>query len=226
MKYIQSLILALLLSTAFATISYAQTIYAYDRFGHSITRNEAVLSDGSPFLVDKWQPGMVKLANGQTYENVALKYNLKEDVLYFKGNTGDMMTFVQPVTEFSIAVADSGMLVTKHYRNGYKNIGKTTSDSYFEILTDGKVQLLKRTTKVEMKKRDFNVIDKTIIYYEEAKYYLVKNDKPVAIKNDKKSVLANLTDKQQQINDFINANNPDFESDFDLARLINYYNSL
>ena len=72
----------------------------------------------------------------------------------------------------------------------------------------------------------FNSATKTKSFQENTRYYLVKDGKATPVKNDKKSILAALPDKQEQLKGYVAAGNLNFKSDTDLAKLINYYNSL
>jgi hypothetical protein len=207
-------------------INKAGAQYVNYKDGKPLTSIDYTSVDGSPYLTENWVAGTVKLANGTTYTDVMLKYNLKDDELYFKNKDGETLAFAQPVQEFTLKYTDNDELVKRYLRKGYKGIENATPNSYFEVLSDGTVQLLKKVSKVIIESQAFNSATKTRSFQENVSYYLVRADKAVRVKNDKKSILANIPDKQQQLQDYLKANKVNFRSDTDLAKFITYYNSL
>jgi len=178
---------------------------------------------GTPFLVNEWSSGMVKLANGNTYkDNLFLKYNIKEDQLYFKGKNDETLEFVDPVKEFVINYKQEA----QHYRNGYSFINGFSDKSFFEVLSDGSVQLLKKPTKVILESKQYNsaAVDKS--FEDVYQYYIVKQGAAIQIKRDKKSVFTALGDKQTELDEFTKTNKLNLKNDSDLAKLVTYYNSL
>src|SRR5690606_19912868 len=57
---------------------------------------------GSAYLSDDWLNGTVKLANGDAYRDVPLKFDLVTNELMFMNKEGDARAFADPVAEFMI----------------------------------------------------------------------------------------------------------------------------
>jgi len=183
--------------------------------------------EGSPYLYDDWIAGTVKLANGVTNkEPIMLKYNLLDDEVYFKDKAGEAMAFVVPVQEFTLNPTQIDATLARRYRNGYKGIDGIKPAAYFEVLSDGKVQLIKKIVKVIFETQNIGSAAKTRSFIDKTKYYLVIDGNATAVKNDKKSLLATLSDKETQLEAYIKTNKVDFKKDADLAKLVTYYNSL
>jgi phospholipase C len=182
--------------------------------------------EGSPFLTDQWSKGMVKLADGRTYKDVLLKYDEVKDVLYFQDKKEQTLVFVDPVREFKVEYISDDIQHDKLFRNAYKNIPNSTEKSFFEVLSDGTAQLLKRTKKLIAESQEYNSTAVVKRFDENVKYYIIVSEKVIPIKRDKKSILAALTNKQPQLESFIRTNNINLKNDEDLVKLMAYYNSL
>jgi hypothetical protein len=237
MKYL-SIILVAICSIATVNTTNAQGLGKYtsnsnaqlmqDRDGKPILAKDYTDVVGTPYLAPEWSTGIVKLINGQTYKDVALKYNLMEDEVYFKSEKGDEpLSFTDPVSEFTITYKDNetGETHTNYYRKGFNGINRTTPNSYFEVLSDGTVQLLKKKTVGVVVSQEWNSATKVKNFKDETKYYLVKNGQATQVKKDKK-LLENFSDKKQQIENYASSNKINFKSDADLSKLVTYYNSL
>jgi hypothetical protein len=75
-----------------------------------------------------------------------------------------------------------------------------------------------------MKEYNSSVISKA--FKDNISYYLVIGNKAFPVKKEKRSILSALGNKQTELEAFIKANNLNLKNDDDLARLINYYNSI
>ncbi|GAC1305038.1 MAG: hypothetical protein NVSMB24_13410 [Mucilaginibacter sp.] len=182
--------------------------------------------EGSAFLSDQWAKGMVKMADGRTFKDVLLKYDEVKDELYFKDKKGDTLIFSDPVREFKVEYASGDELHEKLFRDGYKNIPNSSENSFFEVLSDGTAQLLKRTTKSIAESKEYNSTTVVRRFDENIKYYIIVSEKIVPIKRDKKSILAALPNKHPQLENFMRTNNINLKNDEDLVKLMAYYNSL
>ena len=197
--------------------------YVQDISGNPIKAITFSDVQGTPFLVDAWYPGSVRLANGNSYkENLFLKYNIKQDELYFKGKNDETLAFVDPVVEFTIDYK----LDHLHYKNGFNGINGFTNTTFFQVLADGNVQLLKKITKTILEDRPYNSPTVNKVFADVEQYFLIVGGKPVTIKKDKKAILAAIGNKQAELETYIKANNLNVKNDNDAAKLVIYYNSL
>ncbi len=199
-----------------AVSANAQTYYS-DIQGKAIKETRAEDATGSPYLTDSWATGSATIAKG-TYNNMKLKYDLKNDVPVFASKDNVAMSFAEPVNRFTIN--------TMTFANGFPAIGAQMKDSYYEILSDGKIKLLKHLAKHIEETKTYGSATANREYVTTEAYYVFKNDKMSAIKPDKKAVLGLMTDKAAQIDDYLKANKVNFKSDADLGKLFDKYNSL
>lgn len=182
---------------------------------------------GSPYLSDDWAKGVVKLDNGDTYkDNLYLKYNQLNDELYFRSKNDETLAFVNSVKEFTITYGNDNVIEEKHYKNGFKNIPGANSNTNFEILADGTVQLLKRVSVTISESKEFNsaVIKKA--FERNYKYYLIIGNNVSQVRSDKNTILKVLGNKRGEVETYIKTNKLNLKSDSELAQVIKYYNSI
>ncbi|MGN6417619.1 MAG: hypothetical protein ACTHMC_09015 [Pseudobacter sp.] len=97
---------------------------------------------GSPLLQNDWTAGAVTMADGRHFYDVHLLYNLYDNILYFRRGEKEMCEFVEPVQEFVFRYLKGADSATALYRSGFPPTGKNTEKSFYEVMTDGKFQLL------------------------------------------------------------------------------------
>lgn len=201
----------------------AKAQYLHDINGVPITTSKYEDVTGTPYLADTWLPGTVKLTNGTSYKNnLFLKYNVKDDELYFKGRNDEQLLFVDPIAEFIINTPG----IQHHYKNGYKSINGYSEKTFFEILAEGSIQLLKKTNKTILESKAYNspITDRRFV--DVTYYYIVKDGNAIPVKKDRKSILTILADKQSALEKYMKDNDLNIKNDSDFSKIIVYYNSL
>ncbi|WP_345951760.1 hypothetical protein ABDD95_10060 [Mucilaginibacter sp. PAMB04274] len=201
----------------------AQNNWVKDIQGIPITATKTEDVKGSPLMSTDWQKATVKLKNGVTYkDNMYVMYNLEKDELYFKGEKGEVLAFVDPVSEF-ILLDNNGD--SHYFKSGYSNVPGTTTNTFLEVIGDGSVKLLKHTKSYILESKDYSSPGvKT--YNKDVKYYLLSGANVQPVKPDKKSIITALGTKQNEVEKYLKENNLNFKKDTDLTKLITYYNSI
>lgn len=130
----------------FNGIAFAE---AYDVNGRPFTEVNKNDFDGNPLLNENWGMGVVRFKNGKVLREMNLQLNLYENRLYFKQND-TIYFFLEPVIEFAFTYQDENSLpVSVVYRNGYPQEGLNHTQSFYQVLADGKnIQLLRYSYKV------------------------------------------------------------------------------
>jgi len=220
------LVLAFLSLSSATAFSQAAYFMVYDAKGQVTARNEYVDVTGSPYLSPDWVTGSFTLANGKSYSDMKIKYDLVKDMMYVKGGDDDLIRLLEPVKEFKLNVPVSGGMDVRFYKSGYSNIPNTTNSYFFEVLADGKTQLLKKATKIVQVNKEYNSATATKSFEDITKYYIYADGKGTLVKKDKKSILAALGSKQTELEAYIKENKLNLKSDVGFAKLIEYYNRL
>lgn len=182
---------------------------------------------GSAYLYDTWMKGSVTTNKGVMYEGVELMYDQVADKLIFKSGNGEPKTFIQPIVEFSIKVMkDNAVLKEQVFRTGFIPVDGAAPHTYYEVITDGGTQLLKRTSKAIFEELPYGSATREKKFQAETYYYIASNGKLIRIKKDKSSVLKALQGKEAELEAYIKKNRLNLKSDEALANLVAYYNTI
>ncbi|WCT12435.1 hypothetical protein [Mucilaginibacter jinjuensis] len=211
-----------ILTTAFAANSQPLSSYLGTAW-QTQTYSEV---KGNPYCTETWTKGDVALKNGTVYKGMLVMYDQVADRLLFESEKGDTLAFVLPVHEFEMPVTEKGKTIDHNYRNGFPAVNSNTVETFYEVINDDKVKLLKRTKKTVLSHKDYGSANQVSEINANITYYILKNDVMAAIKPNSKSVLDALSDKSAEIEKHIKENNLDVKRDDDLNKIFTYYNSL
>ncbi|WP_295770805.1 hypothetical protein [uncultured Mucilaginibacter sp.] len=179
---------------------------------------------GTPNLYDDWVEGTAVLADGTVYKDMDLIYDVMDNMLIFKSDKGTPLAFAKPVKEFTLNFSFNGNVHSRTFRNGFTAIDGATSTTFYEVLSDGNVKLLKKIQKKVAEERTGGSILASKVINNLNTYYLSRNQELVKIKKDKKSILAALNDKADLIESYTDKNKLNFREEDGLVRIVNYYN--
>ena len=206
------------------------SIYAFpqnfleDVGGRPIRGKKVANVTGSPFLLDTFVESTIEMKNGVTYKNVPLNFDLLDQKVIAVGKDNVLFEIIDPINSFSIFTGNK----THLFRSGYPDTKSTDSNTFFEVLADGTITLLKRQWKVMWEEKTYNsatleksILDKNSYYiYDQAKKSLT------SFKPQKKTVMSALVNNKKEMEDFIKKENINFSDDADLTKIFIYYNSL
>jgi len=146
--------------------------------------------EGSPFLFKDWNWGAVKFRDGRFAKDLSLRFDIYNNQLYFKKD-GIQMEFVLPVAEFMIRFSNGNDSSTVIYRCGYPDSEKTSSKTFFELLSDGKIQLLKYRFKQIDTFKPFNQAERKE-FSDGQQLYVNVDRKLIKLKKDKEFIIGIL----------------------------------
>ena len=98
---------------------------------------------GEPLLFKDWQKATVHFDNGEKLKNLDVRYDLIDDVLFFKAANGQVYYFKHKVTEFWLHTEGKDM----HFKAGLPAVDGQSASNYYEVLVEGPVSLLKMRKK-------------------------------------------------------------------------------
>ncbi len=196
-------------------VTNAQSLFIQDINGRPIFENGYTEMEGSPYLNDAWSRGSVKAKNnGKTYELAKMRYDLYKDELEYEENQKPYR-FSSEITEFS---TNDGI-----FRSGFPPTESLTARNFYQVLYDGNVKLLKRNTvRIQLEKL-YSSATQTKRFMKESALYLLKNGSMIRLKKDKKSLLEALSDKQAQLETFINDEKLKMSKEEDILRVVERY---
>lgn len=180
--------------------------------------------NGSPYLFENWAIGTVTTVDKSVKRDVQLKYDEIDDILLMKNDEGKVVTFTQPVAEFSITDPTSGKI--RVFKSQFAPSKANTQNSFFEVIYDGKVKLIKKNHKVISENKQYSgATSKTIV--DAVKYYIVNlNASPLSVKPDAKSIAEVLNNKQEELTSYAKSEKLNLKKEPDLVKLLTYYDSL
>jgi hypothetical protein len=193
----------------------AQSMFIQDINGRPIFENGYTEIEGSPYLNDAWSRGTVKAKhNGKTYELAKMRYDLYKDELEYEENQKPYR-FGNEITEF---VTNDGI-----FRNGFPGTESLTARTFYQVLYDGNVKLLKRNTVRIQTEKLYSSATQTKRFMKEDALYLFKNGTVTRLKKDKKALLEALGDKQADLEAFIKDQKLKITKEEDVLKVIEKY---
>lgn len=183
---------------------------------------------GSPFINSDWVLAKITLSKGNETGPISVKLNIENNELYFRDSTGKEMIAIEGLVKkidcFNFYSKDSIRYV---FKSGYPGIDKQNENYYYQVLTEGKIELLARRFKyIRVVKDELSgeitkeFVDGIVVLY------ISINNIIHAYHPTKSFVISLLKDKEQSINIFIDTNKINFKKIPDLIKLFNYYNGL
>ena len=205
-----------------AELGYAQGYNGMNSGNASVIRAKESRANlvGDPYLYPIYKKAYVKFGSGSTNSAVyEVKYDQLEDMLAVKGAGTEEYSFNDPVVEFKFQ--DENRI----FRSGFAPVGKAVEKSFYEVVYDGKTKFLKRDAKVIIEGKEYNSATITKKVESDVAYYIVKPDgKPVAVKANEKSIVAELG--KPELSKYIKENKLNLKDNADLVKLFTYYDSL
>lgn len=179
--------------------------------------------DGSAYLYDDWRGGIVNTTANKSYRNVNIRYNILEDEVYFEGGEGALSVFTQPVKEFVIPNKEGESHL---FRNGFNIAGKYDRNTFFEVLAEGKLTLLKKITKRMTDSREYGSAVTNYQLVDVVEYFVYQDEMIVKVKKGSKAFFETLLPNQPAVGRFISEQKTSLKSEAELIDVINYINTL
>ena len=200
-----------------------------DLDGHSLLKKYDPEITGSPFINDNWVPAKLTLSRGKEIGPLPIKLNIESNELYFLDSTGKEMIaadgLVKKVDCIDYYTKDSTRYI---FKNGYPSIEGQNENYFYQVFTEGRIELLARKFKyVRNEKNDLSgdisksFVDGVVVLY----VYAYGVMQPF---RSNKNFIASLWEenKQEEMNKYISDNKINFKSTSDLIKLFNYYDGL
>lgn len=206
--------------------SYSLNDKLTDLKGEPLLAGNAVYEDGSPFFINEWVAGNLILANKKKYLGVLVKINLQTDRVHYQYQETKAERVAGEGIIHEIEFKDPTQLDTIRFRCQYPPIDKHDAKTFYQVLADGKIQLLKQIRKIFIEEKAFNSATVTRRYDTDKNYYSFKDEKIIRLKRTKQNVLETLADQKEAVEKFISNNRLSIKSDQDLVKIFSFYNAL
>jgi uncharacterized membrane protein YgaE (UPF0421/DUF939 family) len=144
------------------------------------------------------------------------------DKVIFKGDDGNIMDFLEPVSTFEIT--DPDLSNTYNFTNGLPITDGLNASAFFQIIASGKISLYKRVYKKIIESKDYGSATANKSFDNHVAYYVLQSGNLSKISINKKSLIGLLPNKEKEITDYLKKEKTDFKKDSDLNKFFAYLN--
>ena len=197
-----------------------------DLNGHSLLKKSDPDVSGSPFMRDDWAPAKITLSKGKEIGPLMIKLNIESNELYYLDSAGKEMIaadgIVKKIDCVNFYSKDSIRYV---FKNGYPSIDKQNENFFYQVLAEGKTELLVKKSKyIRTTKNDLTGdVTKDIVDGADMLYVYANNTMQI-YRPSKSFVIQLLKDKESAISSYIETHKINFKKTAELVMLFNYYN--
>ena len=192
-------------------------IFIEDINGRAFTNKGIEDIEGSAFLFNDWNPGIVKFRNGRFAKGVSLRFNVYNNQLYFKRDE-QQLEFELPVEEFMIRALKETDSVDVYYRCGFPDTEKTTPLTFMEVLADGNLILLKYRYKVIDSFKPYNQAERKK-FADREQLFVYVNKRMVKVKKEKESIIEALPQHKAAILTIVEEKKLKLKNEEDIEKL-------
>lgn len=193
-------------------------VFLQDASGKYLTSNNYTDVDGNPYFPKEWVEGTVSLKAGKVIAYDALRLNTITGNLEFKF-TDKPYEVINPMREFTLG--------TLKFRKGFEAFDKQTTETFYQVMYDGKQKLLCYRLGSIYLDSPYNSATKTKKFELAETYYLQKTDgKLYELKKNLKFFLLLMGDKSNQLEEYCKKENIKLRSWNDAIRILEYSEGL
>jgi hypothetical protein len=183
--------------------------------------------EGNPFFIENFRSSTIKLVSGLEFNNVTARLDLYKQIVQVKLN-GDTAKMILPgnITEIIFYDTVQSLPFEYKFQTGYPEIDNLNRNNFYQVISDGKVTLLKSSIKkINKTKNEMSgEVSSQFDIYED--HYLYVKYEMKRVKKDKEYLLNLLADKKKELETYFTAQKLNFKSMDSIKKLIDYYNSL
>jgi hypothetical protein len=179
---------------------------------------------GNPYLFKEWNDGVVRFTSGRTMNQFKLKFDCLKNslLLQFQGNAFSTESKVQ---EFVMYPKKKDSLV---FRRGFPATDRTTDQTYFHVLMQGKASLLRLIARNIIEEKQLVSVNGRVDrrMEEVEQYYMLQNGQMILLPASTRDLPERFGDKKEAIAQFIASKQFKLHEPADFVAVINKYNEL
>lgn len=181
---------------------------------------------GSAFLIEKWADGDVYKENGSFFRHLKVKFDVYKSKFFFNRNDTVYDISDIGIKQFEVNDNDPDHPMQFIFKKGF-NIPGVSGDKFIQVLSSGKISLLKYLHKDIQEVNENSMLTKEKKFIDHVEYYVnAQNNPGQEIKLNKKTLQSLLGDKWTQITQYAKEKDLSFSEESGWASIINYYNGL
>ncbi len=185
--------------------------------GDALSSGDGYLIKGTIYLHDDMHKGFITLQDGRSAKDVMIRYNLySHDINYIEDKVEMILDASAPVHEFGYSYTVDDDTKTVLFRSGFPALGKNSSKTFYQVIVNTDIALLKYTSKKILEERTELGAPQKVIIDTDSWYIYNASDKTIAeIKKNKSSLLEALPQYAARINAIVDAKKLRLKSDGD-----------
>ena len=182
---------------------------------------------GTAYYTDSFSNCTIKIRNGQSYTGLKMRMNLYTNQLHFRnGDSAEMVAAKDAVERVTFLQEINKEIKTTSFSNGYPFIDNNDGLTYYEEIVSGKAMLLKLTHKVLTKEQGLTASPLDQKFINNYAFYVFANKKIERWRKGEAFMLFMLEDQKQKISEYMNKEKLKCKSAEEIAKVIEFYNSL
>jgi len=183
--------------------------------------------EGHPYFIEKFMYASISLSTGKMYNGVKARIDLYKQEIHFRlPSDSERIALPGLITEIIFYDTVESGTYSYTFQAGYPEIDNLKRDNYYQVLSDGKITMLKSIVKkINKSKNEMSgEISSQFDTYEG--YYIYIKYEMKRVKKDKVYILNMLSDKRKEMEAYTADQKLNFKSMDSIRKLIEYYNSL
>lgn len=152
--------------------------------------------EGSSYLFDQWLPSKLDFGKGGRFEGLSIRYDLQNSLFYIR--LKDKVKTISGSYVDNFSVVDS-LGRTHEYVNCRKFKSDKDMVGFFEILTEGKYRLLRKTEVIVIRSNYVQALDlgeRNDKLSQKASFYIASEDTVFKVPSSKKQLAGMFTEKE------------------------------
>jgi hypothetical protein len=189
---------------------------------YNMPSNTYSVLEGSPYIPSEgFREGSVLPAGTNTKWFGGYKLRLNTYSTQLEMNESGVIRTISPNEVKGFKIGEAA------YFSGYPAVDKLSKNSYFQVLYNGKVKLLKNTTTFLREVRGFDDVKQGDKFVTDVYYYIFENETMTKFFPNKKAFLKAITSaKLTAVEGFVNNKDFKFKAEGDFIETIRFYDSL
>src|SRR5258705_5774297 len=169
--------------------------------------------DGHPYFIEKFMDATIGVSTGAVYNGVKARIDLCKQEIHFKlPSDSERIAFPGLINEITFYDTTGSGIHSYTFQSGYPEVDDLKRNTYYQVLSDGKVVMLKSSikkinkTKNEMSGEESSQFDTYEDHYLYVKYEMKR------VKKDKEYLLNLLADKRKEMEAYAKDQKLNFKS--------------
>ena len=199
-------------------------------YGQNGLEDAAALKDersgayGNPYLLKEWSDGVIRFTSGRVVNQFKLKFDCVKNqlLLQFDGSTFAAESKVKEFTLYKGGKKKDSLL----FRKGYPAVQNCTVETYYQVLFEGKIALLKLYVKNIIESKQAIPATTTRRLEDVETFYLLKEGTMILLPQDKNDLPKSFPDKSDLLSKFIAEQQLRMRTSEDFIQVAKKYNEL